>query len=296
MVTTSLNNTRLEIAKQDIVSLFESSQSSIFSRRDIELILAEKRAFWRIATTTSVDNFIDFLVKRTLLKRVNLEFPSTKLTRYTWSDVPVEQLALSLKTSCYLSHFSAMHYHALTDQVPQTVYVNTEQRPKPPGQSRLAQESIDRAFQNPQRTSKNIARYRDWRICLLNGMNTGSLGVIEESTSSASNIRVTGLERTLIDITVRPLYSGGVYEVLEAFRRAHNRVSINKLTAMLRRIGFVYPYHQAIGFYLERSGSYRPAQINLFRKFKIKYDFYLTNQMAETEYSKSWRLHFPKGF
>ena len=45
-------------------------------------------------------------------------------------------------------------------------------------------------------------------------------------------LAITNIERTLIDATVRPLYSGGVYEVFEAYRRAAEHISVNKLAAM----------------------------------------------------------------
>ena len=50
---------------------------------------------------------------------------------------------------------------------------------------------------------------------------------------------VTGVERTLIDATVRPVYSGGINEVLTAFSRASKMVSINKLVAMLKKINYI---------------------------------------------------------
>jgi predicted transcriptional regulator of viral defense system len=108
-------------------------------------------------------------------------------------------------------------------------------------------------------------------------------------------ISITSLERTLIDIAVRPDYSGGPGEVLKAFENAKEKVSINKLNAILKKINFIYPYHQVIGFYLERAG-YRASQIDLLRKKEIEYDFYLTYNMGETEYSPIWKLYYPKGF
>lgn len=43
---------------------------------------------------------------------------------------------------------------------------------------------------------------------------------IDVGVKTIKKIRVTDLERTLIDIAVRPAYSGGVFEVLEAFKNA----------------------------------------------------------------------------
>jgi predicted transcriptional regulator of viral defense system len=127
-------------------------------------------------------------------------------------------------------------------------------------------------------------------------MGIGNLGVIESRWTDGEKIRFTNIEKTLIDITVRPIYAGGVFEVLKAYRNAKGNVSINRLTAMLRKLNYVYPYHQAVGFYLERSGVYDESSIRLLRKFEMNYDFYLTYDMQEQDYSKEWRLFFPKGF
>lgn len=186
--------------------------------------------------------------------------------------------------------------HNLTEQIPKTIYVNLEQPEKPKPKSPLSQENINRAFSRPQRVSKNIAILGDYKICRLNGKFTNKLGVINIKGSQGETLLATDIERTLIDSVVRPAYSGGVFEVLNAFIRAKDKVSINKLTAMLKQLDYVYPYHQAIGFYLERSGVYKDSQIRLLKKSDFKYDFYLTHQMKETEYSKEWRLYYPKGF
>ena len=153
------------------------------------------------------------------------------------------------------------------------------------------------AFRNPQRKSNAIAIFDDMRVVLLNGMYTENLGVIEFEETPGGVISVTDIERTLIDIVVRPVYSGGVSEVLKAYRVAKERgVSINKLCSRLKELNYIYPYHQAIGFYLEKAGVYSESQIRLLEKFEIKYDFYLAHQMKETEFSEKWRLFYPKGF
>ena len=85
--------------------------------------------------------------------------------------------------------------------------------------------------------------------------------------------------------------------MLEAYKRAaEKKVSINKLVAMLRKMNHIYPYHQAIGFYLQHSGAYSKSQIALLKRFEIEYDFYLTYNMKDKEYSKEWKLYYPKNF
>jgi len=104
----------------------------------------------------------------------------------------------------------------------------------------------------------------------------------------------TKLERTLVDVAVRPVYAGGVHKVLEAYRAARERISVNLLMATLKNLGHLYPYHQAIGFYLERAG-YDERALDLARRPGLEFDFYLAHGMKDTEFSTDWRLTHPRG-
>jgi predicted transcriptional regulator of viral defense system len=128
-------------------------------------------------------------------------------------------------------------------------------------------------------------------VCVLNGRNTNKLGVIARGP-----ISFTDLERTLIDIAVRPIYAGGVHEIARVYSEAQGTLSVNKLVAYLRKLNYTYPYHQAIGYYLDRAGVYSETQLALLRQFEFEFDFYLAHQMKETDYVEKWRLFVPKGF
>lgn len=279
----------------DIIDFFGNQTQKVFKRSEIEKIFRENIDSWRIKKSTKIDNFIEYLLDETDLKEIRLEFPYRNEVRYLWGDVSIYEIVLSLKTKSYLTHYTAIYHHGLTDQIPKIIYLNFEQPMKYQRNVILEQERIDTAFKRLVRKSKNIAKLNDYLITILNGKYTGQLGVIEIEGPHNETIRVTNVERTLIDITVRPAYSGGAYEVLNAFRLAKNRASINKLTAMLKKLNYIYPYHQAIGFYLDRAGVYKESQVNLLRKFEMKYDFYLTHNMRDMNYSREWRLYFPKG-
>jgi len=217
------------------------------------------------------------------------------MIRYTWGEVSTYELVLSWHPSSYLSHYTAVYLHDLTEQIPKTLYLNVEQSRKGSFSNSLTQSGIDAAFKRPMRKSKAVAQFRNFEICLLGSMGVGNLGVVESSGPDGEGIRLTNVERTLIDITVRPGYAGGVFEVLKTFRNAKGKVSINRLVAMLKRLNYIYPYHQAIGYYLERAGVYDEASLGLLRKHEMNYDFYLAHGMKDPEYSREWRLFFPKG-
>jgi hypothetical protein len=247
-----------------------------------------------IPTSVSFVEFMEILLTSKQLERAHFALPHRAETLYLWGRVPDYAVASAIKSKGYLSHFTAMHIYGLTDQVPEVIYVNHEQRPLPSPLSPLTQQSIDAAFRGKQRQTTNIAPWRDRTVCVLNGKFTNQLGAVTQTIDANHEIRVTDLERTLIDITVRPAYSGGVANVLEAFRRAASSLSVNKLTAYLRTIKFVYPYAQALGFYLERAGV-SPSRFELLRDQPFEFDFYLAHGLKRTTYVPEWRLHIPEG-
>jgi predicted transcriptional regulator of viral defense system len=119
--------------------------------------------------------------------------------------------------------------------------------------------------------------------------------VTQQKISDRTELRVTDVERTLIDIVVRPVYSGGVFEIANAFHEAAGKYSVNRLCAYLRQLNFTYPYHQAIGFYMARSGRYKKSQLDLLRQFPMDFDFYLAHGMRQKQYIGDWKLYIPEG-
>jgi hypothetical protein len=286
---------RLDIAKTAVTAHFEHSAARVYSRVDLASILDANRDRWKFAQGTTVRAFIAFLLEKTKLREIRLysrKYPA--LLRYSWGEPSPYQLGLSARGEAYLSHGSAVFLHSLTDKFPKTVYINREQsaKPRPPS---LTQEALSRSFSAKQRRSNYIFEYGDWRFILLSGKSTGRLGVQQMKGPEGEALECTCLERTLIDIVVRPAYAGGVYEVLEAFRTARTRMSTEKLKGLLKKLDYVYPYHQAIGFYMERAG-YSRKLCGQLREFGLPYDFYLVNGMADVDYNDRWRLFYPKGF
>lgn len=292
--------TRIQIARPDIVRYFDGLPDKVLHHADIARILNEQRGFWRLTQSTSTADFIQFLLESTKLTGHSFPFPQPYKPKkvYAWGDVPFLEVVQGISRECYFSHFTAVKIHGLTDQIPKTIYINEEQRLESWLSGKLSQKSIDAAFRRPVRVTKRIAATDKYRIVFLNGKNTGKLGVVQQDFhnpggENLGRLRVTNIERTLIDITVRPVYSGGVPEVLNAFRMAEGIVSANRLAATLSNLDYIYPFHQAVGFYMERAG-YKSIAVDLFRKMPQKFDFYLEHGIKEMAYVKEWRLFVPK--
>src|SRR6476659_7160355 len=88
--------------------------------------------------------------------------------------------------------------------------------------------------------------------------------------------------RTLVDIAVRPGYAGGARRVLDAYRSALARndagMLIDELPESLTALSHVYPYHQAVGFYVEKAGADETVTAPL-RARGLAYAFYLDYAM-----------------
>jgi hypothetical protein len=288
---------RLSLAKSSIVQTFQDNPQRVFKKKEVGTILQRHRDEWKLAASTTPSQFLAYLLEKTPMREVELKSESYgPITRYAWgTEVSPYELFLSIKKRAYLCHATAIFLHGLSDLIPKMIYVNAEQSPKPPSRGTLSQEALTRAFANKQRMSQFIYSADSHSATFLSGKNTGDLGVIEmEHEDAAAPIRVTDVERTLIDATVRPGYAGGVGNVLDAFREARPRVSVNRLRAYLKKIAYVYPYHQAIGFFMSRAG-YPEKSLKIMRDLGLDYDFYLDYGIKRAEYDSDWRVHFPKG-
>jgi hypothetical protein len=280
---------------EPISKYFANSTNKVFRYADLVEILASYKHDWGLPSNTTIPTFIDSVLDQSEMSSVKLSFPHRGEIRYLWGNVSEYELALSLRPNSYLSHQSAVYLNGLTDLSPKNVYINHEQPPKRTHPSSLQQDRIDLAFSRKCRITTMKAKYDKTIIWILNGMHTGQLGVIEIIGPKGEKIRSTNIERTLIDIAVRPIYAGGTSEVLKAYEVAvaGNKVSVSNMVDALKKLNYIYPYHQVLGFYLDRAGEDGAA---FHHEFEIKYDFYLAHHMSEPLYSHKWRLYYPKEF
>jgi len=284
--------------KSEIENLFKNYEKDILRIFDIELIVRSNRKFLGLPKSITVEEIQEFLVREGIFHKVRFQFPSTTEIRFANPIRTIFEVILSLRSSSYFSHSSALYINGLVHHSSNIIYLNWEQQRKSILTSDLSQEAIKNAFLRPQRIPKQgLATVNNFKIYILNGRNTDQLGVLSIEHPEWGIIRVTDVERTLIDSTVRPDYVGGVSVVLEAFKQAKmlNKVSETKLINYLKNISYIYPYHQSIGFYMEKSQVYTTDAIESLRSIPMNYDFYLGYNLQDLEYSKRWRLYYPMG-
>ena len=290
-----MDNTRETHLRELLAQKLASSPKTLFSPSDIEDMLEELRTDQGLPKSVTLEKFRKLAFESKALREVKLTstYP-LHTTRYHSGIFTPYELAVSLRPNSYLSHGSAAFIHGLTTQKQDFIYANQEQSSKARSDS-LTQQALNRAFASKQRQSSFIITHKRTKMLLLSGKDTNRLGVGEMTGTETGRIEVTNLERTLIDIAVRPAYAGGTKNVLLGYSRAIPKISVELLSQMLDDLDYLYPYHQAIGFYLQRAGCDSEALTTL-KACGLRYDFFLAHGMKRTKFDSGWRIHYPEDF
>ena len=135
------------------------------------------------------------------------------------------EIAMALTSPAAISHWSAMHYHGLTEQVPRTVFVLTTTETSAP-RMRPAGSTPGGGVYLAGDTMYRFVRVRPDRL----------FGT-EQVWAHDARVVITDLERTLLDGLSRPRLCGDFAEVLHAFEVAMDRVDVRRISAYAVRLG-----------------------------------------------------------
>ncbi|TWO70022.1 hypothetical protein FN976_16905 [Caenimonas sedimenti] len=288
---------RLKVSKAAMHRHFEASTQRTFGAVELAALIEEKAVAWRLPANASPRDVIEFLTQNSKLKRITLPRHSgnASISIFTWNTPSIYQLLQTSHPSSYFTHSTALHFHKLSSTSPAAIYLNTEQRPRQQD-GELQQHRIDSAFRRHPRVTQSVGHVDDTRVHFVNGMHTGAAGVIEQEVSiagvGASPLRFTNLSRTLIDIVVRPAYSGGAREVINAYKAARDQTSPKELADLLSQLNYIYPYHQSVGYCLEQAG-HSQASLRALKRLPREFEFYLVHHRGDFKYIPEWRLHIP---
>lgn len=198
----------------------------------------------------------------------------------------IDLLSAWSRESFYLSHFSALYFNELTEQRPSTHYLSHDvlNHPKSNGDP-VDLVIMKQSFMKSPRVTSRFANYKKDKIYFIEKIkNTVGIENIKFHQDDAIyDLRVTNLERTLIDCAIAPHYSGGLPTVLKSYTSA--KVGLKKLKESYDSLNLIYPYWQRIGFFLKAAGHFELAL-----KWKNQFgtpnmEFYLDH-----EYRSTWKL------
>lgn len=315
MVDKILNENNLKkdtyklIANLDTIKDLGIQYGNILNRTTLINMLTTLKTHHHVPSRTSLSLLIHYL--QNVLKlfteiEIYSEKKGEKITRYisTYTEVSPYEIALSLLSNSFLSHYSALYIHDLTINNPKEIYINREQSKKPLNKenAKLTQRKVDYAFSKEMRRTKDIYNFNyqgtQYTVHVLNAKNTNKTGIIKKKPIGFSKtIQVTNIERTLLDVTVRPKYSGGALEVLDAYHEAKATVDIPKLAEYLKKFDYIYPYEKSVLFYLKNT-NFPTNALAIFEDLLDKspnkmINFYLDYQLIQKEEDKDIGLFYP---
>ena len=237
-----------------------------------------------------------------IIKKVQLKWNTKvdyKLLTFDSSKIQIIDILAAFQPLYYLSHFSALYLHELTNHRPEEYYLSKEITGRIPVHSKekIIEKIRQAFFKAPRKTSKYLT-YQKTKIILLEKQDLGKIGVKKKSLKVGEKrqikISCTSLERTLIDSVISPHYSGGIKTVISAFSKA--RININQLYKIYKAYSPYYPYWQSIGFllYKLKKPDVSKKWLQYFSSPKIV--FYLDKNFNENwVYDSKWKVYYPKG-
>ena len=165
------------------------------------------------------------------------------------------EIAMSLVDPAMISHWSALHHHGLTEQVPRDVFVLTTKGTWVP-----------RSRESKQRQSSGSYAVGDTTYRFVQVKRSRFFGA-EKVWVGDARVSVTDLERTLLDGLSMPRHCGDFAEVLHAFQMAMDRLNTERITEYATRLGVTTA--KRLGWALEIQGV-APSKLEELASLPIK--------------------------
>ncbi len=186
--------------------LLDDNEIDIFTLTSIESLLGEN--------FDNLNEILENLVNKRILSR----FERGKFCRYNFRDEFV--ISNYIVPDGVVSYWSALNKHGLTDQFPNTVFVQTSN----------------------EKRSKSVFEVQYKFIQVLNKKITG----IQLQGFGNHQFRMTDIEKTIVDCFDKPQYSGGYAELIKAFgstklnsEKMINYCNVIGNMAVTKRMGFL---------------------------------------------------------
>jgi predicted transcriptional regulator of viral defense system len=246
---------------QLVTTLYEKNRS-VFRLKDVQEILHLDRF--------ASSSFIRKLVDRGIVTRLKsglfilIPFELGKESEYTGNPLVVAREIMSAK-GYYLSYATAMEIHGMVTQPQLVVYV-TSLKPRRP------------------------VKVYGMEFRFIHSHSKYFFGLFEHWVTKQEKVKVSNLERTIIDCLRQPEYCGGISEVAKGFWLKHESMNINRLIeyavkmnagSVIRRLGYLMEFYK-----IGRSKTLGILRGHLTETY-VRLDTILP---PEGKYLRKWRL------
>lgn len=254
------------IAAHLVTTLYDRNRL-VFHFKEAEEILEERSRADKALTQLTQKGIVTRL-KPGLFQLVPFELGSEN--EYMGNQYNVaRELALSGRKShedeYYISYGSAFELHQMTTQPQFVVYISSTRISRP---------------------HKILGTEFRFVLCKKQDI----FGITELWVDKSEKIRISDLERTLLDGLKHPLYCGGFIEVAKAFSIKHQDIDTQKLIdyAVQLNVGAVY---RRLGFLMELYNIGQPIHLQFLQtKLTNTYQLLDPDLPAEGSYIAKWRL------
>jgi predicted transcriptional regulator of viral defense system len=154
-------------------------------------------------------------------------------------------IATHLVQPSAISHWSALHHHGLTEQIPQIITSSTPTKVVTPSMREKEVQDLK---------LKHIWQIADIRYEYINIKQKHFFGIEKIWLDENSQVSITDKERTLLDIFIYPKMFGGIGEALGILENSLHTIDIQKLVnyaiqynkkSLTKRLGWALEYFGA---------------------------------------------------
>jgi len=151
------------------------------------------------------------------------------------------EIAMALVKPSTISHWSALHFHGMTEQIPQRVYITTTQAVP-----------ISRVVKIRNKSQRSFSREVNGILYEFIKIKPERFFGIKDFWVGEVKVTITDPERTLIDGLISPKHFGGWAEIYSAFESHISSLDLDKIIDYFLRLDAVIG--KRLGWIMEKAG------------------------------------------
>lgn len=263
-------------------------EKKMYSLRELNEVLTHLKTKKLIAQNISGRSFFNMLQNRLELKTYSISSEKINKVRYTlYSDINVYDFVATFEKQGFFSMSTSLNIQGLSNEKNEFVFFSKELTPKYYNKNNeIHQEDIDQAYEKEYRYTSSIATYKNNHVIYLTPKHTGRFEVVRYNEYYVSSVH-----RAFVEMIIHVQYFKSFETVIEIFKPLKNRLDVKRIFKVLEIFDLIYPYHQLIGFSLEKVGFYK-NDLDLFKKQVSDLKFYTQKSKIKYTFDSYWNIYY----